>query len=145
MILKLSPPRCVISKESVQQKWINELWIWKQLSTCLFVWTINYNSWAQGRCPGWPPPPLSVGLSVCLVMQSRYVTIIRNETFWDEANLCRFFLYCSFLTVFSLEIQLLERKIVIPITGLTPPHFCACSKITYTTCKHIMTQHNQMN
>jgi len=50
MILKLSPPRCVISKESVQQKWIDE-----QLSTCLFVWTLNYNSWAPGRLPGWPP------------------------------------------------------------------------------------------
>ena len=37
MILKLSPPRCVISKESVQQKWIDELWFRKQLSTCLFV------------------------------------------------------------------------------------------------------------
>ena len=43
MILKLSPPRCVISKESVQQKWIDQLWFRKQLSTCLFVWTINYN------------------------------------------------------------------------------------------------------
>ena len=37
MILKLSPPRCVISKESVQQKSIDELWFRKQLSTCLFV------------------------------------------------------------------------------------------------------------
>ena len=27
MILKLSPQWCVISKESVQQKWIDELWI----------------------------------------------------------------------------------------------------------------------
>ena len=43
MILKLSPPRCVISKESVQQKWMGELWFRKQLSTCLFVWTLNYN------------------------------------------------------------------------------------------------------
>ena len=43
MILKLSPPRCVISKESAQQKWIDELWFRKQLSTCLFVWTLNYN------------------------------------------------------------------------------------------------------
>ena len=38
MKLKLSPPRCVISKESVQQKWIDELWFIKQLSACLFVW-----------------------------------------------------------------------------------------------------------
>jgi hypothetical protein len=30
MILKLSPPWCVISKESVQQKWIDELWFRKQ-------------------------------------------------------------------------------------------------------------------
>jgi hypothetical protein len=44
MILKLSPPRCAISKESVQQKWIDELWFRKQLSTCLFVWTLNYNN-----------------------------------------------------------------------------------------------------
>ena len=43
MILKLSPPRCVIHKESVQQKWIDELWYRKQLSICLFVWTLNYN------------------------------------------------------------------------------------------------------
>ena len=62
MILKLSPPRCVISKESVQQKCIDELWFRKQLSTCLFVWTLNnndlvhlLNSWAPGRLPGWPP------------------------------------------------------------------------------------------
>jgi len=62
MILKLSPPPCVISKELVQQKWIDELWFRKQLSTCLFVWTLNYNdlvhllnSWAPGRRPGWPP------------------------------------------------------------------------------------------
>ena len=40
MIIKLSPPRCVISKESVQQKWIDELWFRKQLSTCLFVCTL---------------------------------------------------------------------------------------------------------
>ena len=59
MILKLSPPRCGISKESTQQKWIDELWFRKQLSTCLFVWTLNYNdlvhllsSWAPWR---WPP------------------------------------------------------------------------------------------
>ena len=45
----------VISKESVQQKWIDELWFRKQLSTCLFFWTLNYNSWAPGRRPGWPP------------------------------------------------------------------------------------------
>jgi hypothetical protein len=64
MILKLSPPRCVISKESVQQKWIDELWFRKQLSTCLFVWNLNYNdlvhllnSWALGRRPGLPPSP----------------------------------------------------------------------------------------
>jgi hypothetical protein len=37
VILKLSPPRCIISKESVQQTWIDELWFRKQLSTCLFV------------------------------------------------------------------------------------------------------------
>ena len=29
MILKLRLPRCVISKQSVQQKWINELWFRK--------------------------------------------------------------------------------------------------------------------
>jgi hypothetical protein len=34
MILKLSPPRCVISKESVQQKWIDELWFRKHLFLC---------------------------------------------------------------------------------------------------------------
>jgi hypothetical protein len=56
MIHKLSPPRCVISKEeSVQQKWIDELWFRKQLSTCL-------NSWAPGSRPGWHP--LSVGLII---------------------------------------------------------------------------------
>jgi hypothetical protein len=57
MILKLSSPRCVISKESVQQKWIDEVWFRKQLSTCLFVWTLNYNSWALGCRLGWHPPP----------------------------------------------------------------------------------------
>ena len=34
--------KSTISKESVQQKWIDELWFRKQLSTCLFVWTLNY-------------------------------------------------------------------------------------------------------
>ena len=62
MILKLSPPRCVISMESVQQKWIDELWFRKQLSTCLFVWTHNHNSWAPGHRPGWP----SLNGSACL-------------------------------------------------------------------------------
>ena len=61
MIFKLSPPRCVISKESVQQKWIDELWFRKQLSACLFVWTFNYKSWAPGRHPGLSPPPLLSG------------------------------------------------------------------------------------
>jgi hypothetical protein len=42
-IFKLSPPQCVISKESVKKKKIDELWFRKQLSTCLFVWTLNYN------------------------------------------------------------------------------------------------------
>ena len=62
MTLKLSPPRCVISKESVQQKWIDELWFRKQLSTCLFVWTLNYKLMG----PGAPPrlTPLSVGLRI---------------------------------------------------------------------------------
>jgi hypothetical protein len=59
MIFKQSPPRCVISKESVQQKWIDQLWFRKQLSTCLFVWTLNYNSWAPGAAPA---DTLSVGL-----------------------------------------------------------------------------------
>jgi hypothetical protein len=49
MILKLSPPWCVISKESVQQNWIDELWFRKQLSTCLFVWILADP----------PPSPLS--------------------------------------------------------------------------------------
>ena len=60
MILKLSPPRCGISKESVQQKWIDELWFRKQLSSCLFVWTLNYNSWASGCRPAVP----SMGLFI---------------------------------------------------------------------------------
>ena len=62
MILQLSPPRCDISKKSVHQRWIDELWFRKQLSTCLFVWTLNYNdlvhllnSWAPGLRLGWPP------------------------------------------------------------------------------------------
>ena len=61
MIPKLSPPRCVISKESAQQKWIDELWFRKQFSTCLFVWTLNYNDLAHllnslvpGRRSAWP-------------------------------------------------------------------------------------------
>jgi hypothetical protein len=37
MTLNLSSPRCVISKESVQQQWIDELWFRTQLSTCLVV------------------------------------------------------------------------------------------------------------
>jgi len=59
MILKLSPPRCVISKESAQQ---NELWFRKQLSTCLFVWILNYKL----MVPEAPPrlTPLSVGLPI---------------------------------------------------------------------------------
>jgi hypothetical protein len=71
MILKLSPPRCVISKESVQQKWIDELWFRKQLSTCLFLWTFNYNSCAPGhhsvRTPSqwaWSPPWLGLPLPI---------------------------------------------------------------------------------
>jgi hypothetical protein len=47
---KLSPPRYIISKKSAQQKWIDELWFRKQLSTCLFVWTLNYNSVGLARC-----------------------------------------------------------------------------------------------
>ena len=39
MILQLSPPRCVISKESVQQKWIDELWFRKQI---LLVYFLNF-------------------------------------------------------------------------------------------------------
>ena len=39
----------------IQQKWIDELWFRKQLSTCLFVWIFDYNPWAPGRRPGWPP------------------------------------------------------------------------------------------
>ena len=49
-IMMLSPPRCVISKESVQQKWIDELRFRKQLFTCLFVWTLNYNPGAFWEC-----------------------------------------------------------------------------------------------
>ena len=70
------------------------------------------------------------------------------NTEWDFLGWGKFeqiFFNCLILTVSSLEIQLLERRIVIPIIGLTPPHFCACPKITYTACKHIMTQHSQIN
>ena len=35
-----SPPRYAISKESVQQKWIDEMWFRKQLSTCLFAMSV---------------------------------------------------------------------------------------------------------
>ena len=63
MILKLSPQWCVISNESVQQKWIDELWIRKQLSTCLFVWTLNYNDLVHLLNSWAPVDPLSVGLS----------------------------------------------------------------------------------
>ena len=57
MILKLSLPRCVIpvSKESVQQKLIDELWFRKQLSTFVYLGPIN--SWALGSRPDCPPPP----------------------------------------------------------------------------------------
>ena len=59
MILKLSSPRRVISKESVQQKWIDELWFRKQLSTCLFESPKLIGPVAPLRMT-----PLSVGLIV---------------------------------------------------------------------------------
>jgi hypothetical protein len=43
MILKLCTPRCIMSKESIQQKWIDELWFRKQLSTCLFFCILIYD------------------------------------------------------------------------------------------------------
>jgi hypothetical protein len=73
MILKLSPPRCVISKESVQQKWIDELWFRKQLCTCLFVWTLNFNDLVH-LLNSWVPKltPLSVGLSLPHLLSKLY-------------------------------------------------------------------------
>lgn len=50
--LSSNPPyndtqRCVISKESAQQKWIDKSGFRKQDSICLFVWTLNYNELVQ--------------------------------------------------------------------------------------------------
>jgi hypothetical protein len=82
MILKLSPRRCVISKESVQQKWIDEFWFRKQLSTCLFVWTLNYNSWAPGSCPGWPSLPVGLDMHKLVIYHSIFGTyFIYNRNF----------------------------------------------------------------
>jgi hypothetical protein len=72
MILKLSPPRCVISKESLQQKWIDELWFRKQLKLPL-------NSWAPGRRPVWLS--LSVGLFVSSsCTQVALIVLLLNNT-----------------------------------------------------------------
>jgi hypothetical protein len=64
MILKRSPPQCVISKESVQQKWIDELWYRKQLSTCL-------NSWALADPPSQWACPLVYSNSAFLLQCSK--------------------------------------------------------------------------
>jgi hypothetical protein len=63
MILKLSPPWCVISKELVQQKWIDELWFRKQLSACLFVWSLNYNDLVH-LLNSWPPRTITLVLYI---------------------------------------------------------------------------------
>ena len=72
MILTLIPPWCVISKESVQQKWIDELWFRQQLSTCL-------NSWA----PADPPPPLSgpAHYNEWLKTHNDWTIIIKNKSY----------------------------------------------------------------
>ena len=36
---------------------------------------------------------------------------------------------CLFISVVSLEIQLPEGSVVIPLAGLTPPHFCVSPKL----------------
>ena len=60
------------STTACHRQWIDELWFRTQLSTCLFVWTLNYNalvhllnSLAPGRRHGWLP--LSVGLVACTI------------------------------------------------------------------------------
>ena len=49
-------------------------------------------------------------------------------SFWVQGNLCRFFLYCLFISVLSLEIQLSEMRFGIQFTSLTLSHLCACHK-----------------
>ena len=82
MILKLSPPRCVISKEPVQKKWIDELWFRKQLSTCLFVWIFNYNSWAPRRRPDDHPlngPEYNIIRFIVFFVGSLFATLSSTE------------------------------------------------------------------
>jgi hypothetical protein len=46
---------------------------------------------------------------------------------WAEANLCKFFYYYRLLiSVLPLETQI-SRGVGIPLTGITPWHYCACS------------------
>jgi hypothetical protein len=127
MILKLSPPRCVISKEPVQKKWIDELWFKKQLSTCLFVWIFNYNSWAPRRRPDDHPlngPEynnsfhcLFCRIIICHIIQ--YRTVIHSFLsidLWWNIQMVRFVLswisFCHYGVCFSFSLNTLYVSIV---------------------------------
>jgi hypothetical protein len=146
MILKLSPPRCVISKESVQQKWIDELWFRKQLSTCLFLWTFNYNSCAPGhhsvRTPSqwaWSPTWLGLPLPIleylyykwpriCSVCRIHTVlpSFVTSHPVYNKSSppfICPIFsLLCS-LCPFSLAMHCLTFGLRLLITTLVSSNF----------------------
>ena len=56
-----------------------------------------------------------------------FMFVIVCGLFWVEANLCRFFIiwlyvYCLWRSSYQ------EERVGIPLTGLSPPHICACHK-----------------
>ena len=93
MILKLSPQRCVISKESVQQKWIDELWF--ILFALLKVHPRFYSPRLACGSPelmGPEAPPLSVGLHIRAILLPflaiRSTTIIRYNEYVSCIRSC---------------------------------------------------------
>ena len=60
-----------------------------------------------------------------------YVVIhfwVDMRSFWMEANLCRLFIICLYMYCLWRSIYQ-EGGVVIPLTGLALPYFCACPKL----------------
>ena len=84
---------------------------------------------------------VNVNKSDCYCTVHVHVVIPFYDTmwsFWVEANICRF-IYANIYNICRFSIVCLylycrsrsncqERRVVIPLTSLSPPHVCACSK-----------------
>ena len=67
---------------------------------------------------------------ICCLFEFMLNTCDNMWSLWAKANLCRFVIVCLYMYC-CWRSNYQEWRVRIPLSGLTPPHFCSCPKLEH--------------